>query len=72
MSPRPLATFAGRVSLGDGVVVGRGAYLGQATCVRENVKVCDDAVVGMGAVVLADIPPGEARVGPPARRLAPR
>lgn len=61
-------TFAGRASLGGGVLVGEAAYLGQGAVVRENVKIGAGAVIGMGAVVLRDVPAGQTWVGVPARR----
>ncbi|HUQ61770.1 acetyltransferase [Lentzea sp.] len=62
-------TFAGRASLGGGVVVGESAYLGQGALVREGVKIGAGAVVGMGAVVLRDVPAGQTWAGVPARPL---
>lgn len=61
-------TFAGRASLGGGVRVGECAYLGQGSMVREHVTIGAGAVVGMGAVVLRDVPAGETWVGVPAGR----
>jgi acetyltransferase-like isoleucine patch superfamily enzyme len=63
------ATFAAGVSLGGGVRVGRGAYLGMNSCVRERTVIGANATVGMGAVVLADVPAGQTWVGVPARSL---
>lgn len=63
------ATFAAGVSLGGGVRVGRAAYLGMNSCVRERTVIGAGAVVGMGAVVLADVPAGQTWVGVPARAL---
>ena len=65
-------TLAGRATLAGGVDVGTGAYLGQGAMVRENLKIGADAVIGMGSVVLQDVPPGERWAGVPARRLGAR
>lgn len=62
-------TLAGRATLAGGVRVGPGAYLGQGAMVREYVRIGARAVVGMGSVVLDDIPDGETWAGVPARRL---
>ena len=62
-------TFGSGVRLGGGVVVERGAYLGAGSLVREYVRIGAWSLVGMGAVVLDDVPPAEAWIGMPARRL---
>ncbi len=49
--------------------VGEGAYLGAGALVREALTVGRWSLVGMGAVVLSDVPPFEVWVGNPARRL---
>jgi sugar O-acyltransferase (sialic acid O-acetyltransferase NeuD family) len=63
------ATIASGVRLGGGVRVERGAYLGAGSLIRESVLVGAWAQVGMGAVVLHDVPPGQVWVGNPARYL---
>ncbi|ABK05432.1 acetyltransferase [Arthrobacter sp. FB24] len=63
------ATFAAGVSLGGGVRVGQAAYLGMNSCVRERTAIGAGATVGMGAVVLADVPAGETWAGVPARAI---
>ncbi len=59
-------TVAAGVSLGGNVTVGERAYLGMSSSVRERVHIGPDATVGMGAVVLRDVPAGETWVGLPA------
>ncbi|WP_265866956.1 acetyltransferase [Streptomyces sp. SKN60] len=63
------ATLASGVRLGGTVRVGTGAYLGAGAMVREGTGVGAWSLVGMGSVVLADVPPGEVWAGSPARRL---
>lgn len=63
------ATLASGVRLGGGVTVRRGAYLGAGSLVRESVTVGARALIGMGSVVLSDVPPGEVWVGNPAKFL---
>ena len=60
------ATLCAGVVLGGSVRVGRAAYLGMASSVRENRTVGEGAVIGMGAVVLRDVPAGVTWVGNPA------
>lgn len=63
------ATFASGASAGGGVRIGAGAYVGAGALFREGTQLGDRAMVGMGSVVLRDIPAGEVWAGVPARRL---
>jgi sugar O-acyltransferase (sialic acid O-acetyltransferase NeuD family) len=62
-------TIASGVRLGGGVRVEPGAYLGAGALVRESVTVGASSLLGMGSVLLQDVPPEEVWVGNPARRL---
>ena len=57
------------VTIAGSVHVEAGCYLGQACTVRQKLRVGRDSLVGMGAVVTKDIPPGAVMVGNPARKL---
>ena len=46
-----------------------GAYIGSGALIRESLSVGPWALVGLGSVVLEDIPAAEVWVGAPARRL---
>jgi sugar O-acyltransferase (sialic acid O-acetyltransferase NeuD family) len=59
----PAAVVSGFVN------VGRSCYLGASSCVRQRICIGDQALVGMGAVVIRDVPPGSTVVGNPARLL---
>lgn len=63
------ATFAAGASLGGGVRIGRCAYLGLNSSVRESTSVGDYATIGMGAAVLSSVPDGETWVGVPAHEI---
>lgn len=62
-------TIASGVRLGGGVVVEDGAYLGAGCMLREFVCVGAGSLVGMGSVVLEDIPAKQVWAGNPARYL---
>ena len=61
----PNAVLAGGVKVGSLVWVGGGA------AVRQLIEIHEGAVVGMGAVVTRDVPPGVVVAGSPARVLKP-
>jgi acetyltransferase-like isoleucine patch superfamily enzyme len=56
-------------TLAGGVTVGRDAYLGQACTVRQFTRIGARSLVGMGAVVIADVAPDTVVAGNPARPL---
>jgi sugar O-acyltransferase (sialic acid O-acetyltransferase NeuD family) len=65
-----VVTVAAGAVLGGAVHVGEAAYLGMACSVRQHARIGPGAVVGMGAVVLSDVPGGETWAGVPAAPLA--
>jgi sugar O-acyltransferase (sialic acid O-acetyltransferase NeuD family) len=52
--------------------VGRACYLGAGSVVRPHVHIHVGALVGMGSVVIRDVPPGTTVVGNPAHPLVRR
>jgi sugar O-acyltransferase (sialic acid O-acetyltransferase NeuD family) len=63
------STLAAGVSLGGRVRIRRSAYIGMNASVRPGVTVGECATVGMGSVVLHDVPGGQTWAGVPARHL---
>ena len=63
------ATIASGVCLGGHVRIGQAAYLGAGALIREGRSVGKCAMVGMGSVVLTDVPEEQVWIGIPARYL---
>ena len=63
------ATLCAQVVLGGSVQVGEAAYLGMSSSVREGTAIGTEATLGMGAVLLEDLPAGATWAGCPARPL---
>jgi len=57
------------VSLAGSVHVEQGCYLGQSCTVRQRLRIGRGSLVGMGSVVVKDVPPATVVVGSPARKL---
>lgn len=62
----------GHCQIGGGASVGARAVLWQSSAVANGVRIGEEAVVGMGAMVLKDVAAGAVVVGNPARPLPPR
>jgi UDP-3-O-[3-hydroxymyristoyl] glucosamine N-acyltransferase len=60
------------VNLGGRTVVGARCWVGMGASIRESVTLGEGSKVGMGAVVLADVAPGEVVAGVPARPIKGR
>lgn len=58
--------LAPRVALAGRVVVEERCFLGINATVRDHVRIGRDSVIGAGAVVLHDVPPGSLVLPPPA------
>lgn len=61
--------IAGGVCLSGNVEIGRSCYVGSNASIRNSVVVGDCSLIGMGSVVLDDVPPNSVVVGSPAKFL---
>lgn len=60
---------ASGVTLAGVVHVEADVYLGQSCTVRQHLRIGRNALIGMGAVVVKDVPPDSVMAGNPARKL---
>jgi maltose O-acetyltransferase len=70
--PRDAELRRRRLEFGRPVRIGRNVWIGGGALIQPGVEVGDDAIVGSGAVVTRDVPPGATVGGVPARALPAR
>jgi sugar O-acyltransferase (sialic acid O-acetyltransferase NeuD family) len=63
---------AARVTLSGRVTIGTSCYLGASSSYREGITVGDGSMLGLGAVVVRDVPANSVEVGVPARPMGER
>lgn len=51
------------------VTVGKRTFVGIGSCVINNIEICDDCIIGAGAIVIKDIPESCTAVGNPAKPI---
>lgn len=61
--------MASGVTLAGVVTVETECYLGQSCTVRQYLRIGKDSLIGMGSVVVKDVPPNSVMIGNPARSL---
>ena len=60
------------MTLAGAVHVEEGCYLGQTCSGRQHLRIGKGSLIGLGAVVIKDVPPNCVMVGNPARKLKDR
>lgn len=66
------AVLCSGAQLAGTVHVEEDCYLGQACTVRQMLRIGRRSMIGMGAVIIRDVPPNSVMVGNPARKLRDR
>lgn len=68
--PRSPVDRATGLEFGRPIRIGANVWIGGGAIILPGVSVGDDAVIGAGAVVTRDVPPGVTVVGSPARQIS--
>ncbi|WP_293402864.1 sugar O-acetyltransferase [Phenylobacterium sp.] len=68
--PRDAAERAGGLEFGRPISIGANVWIGGGAIILPGVRIGDDALIGAGAVVTRDVPPGATVVGNPGRARA--
>jgi UDP-3-O-[3-hydroxymyristoyl] glucosamine N-acyltransferase len=61
------AAVIANAMIGGSTTIGEGAWIAPAACVRDRLTIGANATVGLGAVVVKDVPDGATVIGAPAR-----
>lgn len=61
------AAVIANAMIGGSTTIGDGAWIAPSACVRDGLKIGANAVVGLGALVVKDVPDGATVMGAPAR-----
>lgn len=63
-------TVSPKVAIGGGSYIGKNCFLGIGSIVIDHVNICDEVIIGAGAVVTRDICSPGTYVGIPARKIS--
>jgi len=55
--------------ISGGVIIGKNSWIAPNACIKEKVVIGDYSVIGLGAVVIRDVPSRSTVAGNPARLL---
>jgi UDP-3-O-[3-hydroxymyristoyl] glucosamine N-acyltransferase len=66
----PGAAVIAHAMVAGSVKLGERAWIAPCACLRDGIEIGEDATVGLGAVVVRDVPAGETVLGNPARELS--
>ena len=68
---RVAVVISSMVNIGGKTVIGRNTYIGMGALVKDQVRIGDGVIVGMGSVVFNDLPDNVIALGNPARPMRP-
>jgi maltose O-acetyltransferase len=68
--PRDPADRLAGLEFGRPISIGQNVWIGGAAVILPGVKIADGAIIGAGAIVTRDVPPGATVVGNPARQVS--
>ena len=63
------SVISGNCNVVRNVVIGKDVFLAAGVCIAQDIHIGDGAYLGLGSVVLKDVPPGATVFGNPARIL---
>lgn len=63
------AVLSGFANVAGTCVIGPSVYIGMSVCIKENARVDEMTIIGMGSVVIRDIPENVIAMGNPARPM---
>jgi len=61
--------ISGLVHIAGSCYIGHESYIGMNACVKEDIKIGDEAIIGIASVVVRDIPDAVIALGNPARPM---
>ena len=61
--------ISGFGNLGGKVVIGRYSYVGLGASIKEETRIGNNSIIGMGSIVFNDMPDGIIALGNPARPM---
>jgi len=62
-------TTAPSVNINGNCKIGKNVYMGTNCAIRQNISICDNAIIGMGSVVIKDITQEGTYFGNPSRKI---
>jgi len=65
------SVISSMVNIGGKTVIGRSTYIGMGALIKDQVRIGEGVIVGMGSGVVNDLPDNVVALGNPARPMRP-